>query len=86
MSISFKGLCEKSCVYCREDDDGHTICIISFYVDDILMAGNSLAFVQRIKNQIKDNYYIKDLVIDSYILGCEVKKYVHIRNSSLTQY
>ena len=41
-------------MYYREDGDDNTICIISLDVDDILIAGNSLAIVQLVKTQLKE--------------------------------
>ena len=43
LSISFKRLYGESCLYYREDKDDGTICIISLYVDDLLIAGSSQA-------------------------------------------
>jgi hypothetical protein len=77
LSIHFKRLYGESCLYYREDDDDNTICIISLYVDDILIAGNSLAIVQRVKNQLNANYDMKDLGVVAHILGCEVQHDVH---------
>jgi len=73
-------------LYYREDDDDNTICIISLYVDEILIAGNNLATVQRVKNQLNNNYDMKDLGVVLHILGCEVKYDIHTRVSLLTQY
>ena len=86
LSIHFKRLYGESCLYYREDDDDNTICIISLYVDDILIAGNSLAIVQRVKNQLNANYDMKDLGVVAHILGCEVQHDVHSGESYLTQY
>ena len=86
LSIHFKRLYGESCLYYREDDDDNTICIISLYVDDILIAGNSLAIVQRVKNQLNANYDMKDLGVVAHILGCEVQHDVHSGETYLTQY
>ena len=86
LSIHFKRLYGESCLYYREDDDDKTICIISLYVDDILIAGSSLAIVQRVKNQLNSNYDMKDLGVVAHILGCEVKHDVNTGVSYLTQY
>jgi len=71
-------------LYYREDDDDHTVCITSLYVDDILIAGKGLAIVQRIKNQLNSKYNIKDLGVVVRILVCEVKHDVNTGVSFLT--
>jgi len=86
LSIHFKRLYGEACLYYREDDDDHTICIISLYVDDILIAGNTLAIVQRVKNQLNNQYDMKDLGVVRHILGCEIKHELHSGTSYLTQY
>ena len=77
LSIHFKRLYRESCLYYREDDSDNTIFMITFYVDDILIAGNSLAIVQRVKNQLNANYDMKDLGVVAHILGCEEHYDVH---------
>jgi len=73
LSINFQRLSEESCLYFRRDDNDGTICIISLYVDDLLIAGSSLVIINRVKNQLKNNYDIKELGVVKHILGCEVK-------------
>jgi hypothetical protein len=86
LTIHFKRLYGESCLYYREDEDDGTICIISLYVDDILIAGSSQAIIDRIKNQLNDKYDMKDLGVVRHILGCEVKHEVDTGTSYLTQY
>jgi len=86
LSTRFKRLYGESCLYFREVDDNNTNCIISLYVDDIFITGNSLTIVQRVKNQLNNNYDMKDLGVVPHILGCEVKHDVHTVISYLTQY
>ena len=86
LSINFQRLSGESCLYFRRDDNDGTICIISLYVDDLLIAGSSLAIINRVKNQLKDNYDMKDLGVVKHILGCEVKHEEDTGTSYLTQY
>jgi len=72
LSIHFKRLYGESRRYHWEDDDDHTVCIISLNVEDILIAGNTLAIVQRIKYQINRQYDMKNLGVVAHIVGCEV--------------
>jgi len=84
LSIHFKRLYGETCLYFREDDNDNTICIISLYVDDIHIAANSLAIVQRVNNQLDNNYDMKDLGVVIHILGSEVKHDVQNGVSYLT--
>ena len=86
LSISFKRLYGESCLYYREDKDDGTICIISLYVDDLLIAGSSQAIITRVKNQLKEQYDMKDLGVVRHILGCEVKHEEETGTSYLTQF
>jgi len=86
LSINFQRLSGESCLYFRRDDNDGTICIISLYVDDLLIAGSSLAIINRVKNQLKDNYDMKDLGVVKHILGCEVKHEEDTGTSYLTQF
>jgi hypothetical protein len=86
LSIHFKRLYGESCLYYRVDEDDGSICIISLYVDDILIAGNSLAIINRVKNQLNNKYDMKDLGIVKQILRCEVKHEVETGTLYLTQY
>jgi len=56
------------------------------YVDDILIAGSSLAIIQKVKNQLNDQYDMKDIGVVKHILGCEVNHDKHTGTSNLTQY
>jgi len=85
-SIHFKRLVGEACLYYREEDVDHTICIISPYVEDILVTGNTLAIVQRVKNQLNNQYDMKDLGVLRHLLGCEIKHELHSSISYLTQY
>ena len=86
LSISFKRLYGESCLYYREDKDDGTICIISLYVDDLLIAGSSQAIITRVKNRLKEHYDMKDLGVVRHILGCEVKHEEETGTSYLTQF
>jgi len=83
LSIHFQRLHRESCLYYREDADDETICIISLYVDDILIAGNSIAIFQIVRNQLNNQYEMIDLGIVKHILGCEVKLDPHACTSYL---
>jgi len=56
------------------------------YVDNILIAGSSLAIIQTVKNQLNNQYVMKDLRVVKHILACEVKHEEHTGTLYLTQY
>ncbi|GAU31820.1 hypothetical protein TSUD_58210 [Trifolium subterraneum] len=52
--------------------NGSTITILLVYVDDVIVAGNSMTDIQAIKNALHESFKIKDLGILKYFLGIEV--------------
>ena len=69
-SLSFKRLKSEHCLYFYINND--EICIISLYVDDLIIAGSSKAVTDRIKMLMKKRYSMKDLGDVDEILGCRV--------------
>jgi len=86
LSITFNRLYGESCLYYREDKYEGTIFNISLYADDLLIAGSSQTIINRIKNQLNEQYYMKDLGVVRHILGCEVKHEKVTGTSYLTQF
>ena len=84
--INFKRLDAEPCLYFREDDDDNTICIISLYVDDLVIAGSSRAIIDRVKRQLSENYEMKDLGVVNHILGCEARHNEETGTTYLSQY
>ena len=50
---------EDNCVYMKRSETDFVI--LSLYVDDILLAGNSLTFVKAIKGLLSLNFEMKDM-------------------------
>jgi Reverse transcriptase (RNA-dependent DNA polymerase) len=48
------------------------IIIVLIYVDDIIIVGNNLEEIKRVKMQLKENFNIKDLGLLKYFLGIEI--------------
>jgi Reverse transcriptase (RNA-dependent DNA polymerase) len=48
--------------------------IVLVYVDDIIITGNSLDEIKRVKLQLKENFDIKDLGLLKYFLGIEITR------------
>jgi Reverse transcriptase (RNA-dependent DNA polymerase) len=52
--------------------DNNCIIIILVYVDDIIITGNNLEEIKRVKEKLKQNFDIKDLGLLKYFLGIEI--------------
>jgi hypothetical protein len=53
---------------------GDLICILGLYVDDKVIIGNDLRFIEHIKDQLKCEFDMKDLGEAEYILGIQIKR------------
>jgi hypothetical protein len=53
---------------------GDLICILGLYVDDKVIIGNDLRFIEHIKDQLKREFDMKDLGEAEYILGIQIKR------------
>jgi len=51
---------------------GHTITVLIIYVDNIVLAGNSIAKIDKVKHLLCSNFHIRDLSKLKYFLGIEV--------------
>ena len=49
--INFKRLVSEHCLYFRQDEDG-SICVISLYVDDLVIAGSSSEIIVEVKKKL----------------------------------
>ena len=51
---------------------GSSVAFLIFYVDDILLIGNDIEFLDSIKGYLNKNFSMKDLGEVSYILGIKI--------------
>jgi hypothetical protein len=58
---------EEACIYKRESG-----AFLILYVDDILLIGNDVNFLNTIKESLKRSFAIKDLGKAAYILGIKI--------------
>ena len=72
ISIGFIKLHADNCMYIKHKDDN--ICIVLIYVDDLAIAGSNISVIDRIKNEFKNRYKMKDLGNIDHILGCTVDR------------
>jgi len=84
-SINFRRLVSEHCLYFRQDEDGQ-VCIISLYVDDLVIAGSSREIIDEVKAQLSAYYKMKDLGVVNHILGCEAKHNEETGETYLSQY
>ena len=63
---------EDHCVYIKISMD--KFIIMSLYVDDILIAGNSKEYINEIKGWLSSNFEMKDMGEAAYILGVKISR------------
>ena len=68
--MGFHQLQSEPCLYLHYKDAD--ICIISLYVDDLVIAASSLAVINHVKSKLQQFYLMKDLGVVDEILGCKV--------------
>jgi hypothetical protein len=61
---------EEACVYKKESGSSKAFLIL--YVDDILLIGNDVNFLNTIKESLKKSFSMKDLGEAAYILGIKI--------------
>ena len=84
--VKFKRLESEPDLYFRQDDEDNAICILSLYVDDLVIAGSNLAIINRVKNKLHERHTMKDLGAVNYILGCEVRHDEDTGTTYVSQY
>ena len=73
----------ESCVYKKVS--GSAIAFLILYVDDILLIGNDVTFLNKIKESFKMSFSMKDLGEAAYILGIKIYRDRSRRLIGLTQ-
>ena len=69
-AMGFSQLQSEPCLYLHYQDND--ICIISLYVDDLVIAASSLGVINHVKSKLQQHYLMKDLGVIDEILGCKV--------------
>jgi len=83
--IIFKRLVSEHCLYFCQDEDG-SICIISLYIDDLVIAGSNSEILTEVKKQLGERYKMVDLGVVNHILGCEAQHDEDTEVTYLSQY
>jgi hypothetical protein len=59
-------------IYYKEEG-GHFI-YVAMYVDDMLLIGNNMDAINKVKKQLSSKFDIKDLGEMNFILGMDIKR------------
>ena len=63
---------EDHCVYIKQHKDKYVL--LSLYLDNTIIVGNNLKFVQTIKMWLSSTFEMKDMREASYILGVKIHR------------
>jgi hypothetical protein len=63
---------DEACVYKKVS--GSAVAFLVLYVDDILLIGNNIPFLNKVKDYFKSKFSMKDLGEAAYILGIKIYK------------
>ena len=61
---------EEACIYKKVS--GSSVAFLILYVDDILLIGNELEFLESIKGYLNKSFSMKDLGEAAYVLGIKI--------------
>jgi len=73
IKIGFKRLKSEPCVYIKINKKKEIVCILSVYVDDILIAGTTEE-INGVKESIKRKFNIKDIGNVEFVIGIKFNK------------
>ena len=73
----------ESCIYKKVS--GSSVAFLILYVDDILLIGNNVEFLESIKDYLNKSFSMQDLGEAAYILGIKIYRYRSKRLIGLSQ-
>jgi len=73
LKMNFRRIKSEPCLYVKFDNDKNIICILSVYVDDILIAGKENE-INNVKKSIKEKFNIKDIGDVEFVIGIKFEK------------
>ena len=71
------------CVYLKRSNSSFVI--LSLYIDNILLVGNSKEMIDTVKRWLSSNFEMKDMDEASYVFGVKIVRDRAKRNLSLSQ-
>ena len=81
--LNFEQCSSDPCLYtCIKDDN---MCILAVYVDDIILASDSIERINEVKASLHNRYKMKDLGLLNYFLGVNVEQDLQNGTISLNQ-
>ena len=83
--LGFEKCVGDACLYIRRDEKAKTLMIIVLYVDDLLLAGNSMQGIKWMKRELNNKFEMKDLGEASMCLGFEISRNRNARKLFLGQ-
>jgi hypothetical protein len=83
LSLGFLRSTTDHCIYSKEE--GGCFIYVSLYVDDMLLIGNIIDTINKVKKQLSSNFDMKDLGATNFILGMDIKRDQSARNIWLNQ-
>jgi hypothetical protein len=63
---------DEACVY--QKVSGSTVAFLVLYVDDILLIGNNIPILNKVKDYLKSKFSMKDLGEAAYKLGMKIHR------------
>src|SRR5215216_5300074 len=63
---------DEACIYKKVS--GSSVAFVILYVDDILLIGNDIEFLDSVKGYLNKNFSMKDLGEAAYILGIKINR------------
>ena len=72
-AYSFVQTYGEACIYKKVS--GRSVAFLILYVDDILLIGNDIEFLDSTKGYLNKNFLMKDLGEAPYILGIKIYRY-----------
>ena len=73
LKLNFRRAKSEPCVYIKTDRNNKTICILSVYVDNILIARTDHE-IKIVKDSIKRKFNIKDISNVEFVIGIKFNK------------
>ena len=74
----------EACVYKKVS--GSSVAFLILYVDDILLMGNDIEFLDSIKGYLNKSFSTKDLSEVAYILGIKIHREIKTLNRTFTKH
>jgi hypothetical protein len=81
--MNFSRLDAETCLYVYKD--GKDLCFLVVYVDDLLLAATSRAFMTRVKGMLSSAFKMRDLGAAKFILGIQITRNRQKRTIALSQ-